>query len=58
MLIFKSVQEPVLATRSPLATATLSLAWPLKTIPTRAATSESTKLWVDPESNNARNTLS
>jgi hypothetical protein len=58
MRIFKFVQEPVLATRSPLATATLSPTRPLKTIPTRAATSESTKLWVDPESSSARNTVS
>jgi hypothetical protein len=56
MLIFKSKQLPELATRSPFATATLNPALLLNLIPTHAAASESTKLWVDPESSSARRT--
>jgi hypothetical protein len=53
MLMCKSEQLPGLVMRSPFATMTRKPMRPYKVIPTRAATSVSTKLWVEPESSRA-----
>jgi hypothetical protein len=57
MTIFKLLQQPVFATRSPFATTTRRPIYRLNMMPMREFALESTKFCVDPESSSARCTV-